>query len=290
MEMDTQICLLLAAERSGTHLLRSMLSTVPEVAAPGEICNAAQDPAGAGKLSFLKFRECACRADSQFFYPSLAAQETLLDRYCDFVRRNTGNSMVVLDVKYSHVLNFNAFWWDYLEAPFLLQYARKHRFKIIHLVRRKVYRTAVSGLYAQVSGVWRAQSSDQLNAVQITVDRRKLDKRARQIVHQISLFEKWLHRCDFIDVTYEDLTAAPENSLSRLREFLGLRTGFSSSPGFIKTTPPLEEAVLNLSEISELLDLDWSDVRGRLMRRLPTSSERIPRRPSRQQFAGKSRA
>src|SRR5436305_3715418 len=107
--MNAQICLLLAAERSGTHLLRSILSTAPGVVAPGEICNAAQQPSGTGKLSFLSFRERICRSDSQFFFPSLPVQKTLMDRYCDFVRRsNKSSTIVVLDVKYSHVHNFNS--------------------------------------------------------------------------------------------------------------------------------------------------------------------------------------
>lgn len=266
--MSPQICLLLAAERSGTHLLRSILSTAPNVAAPGEICNAAQQPSGAGKLSFFKFRERVCSSDSQFFFPSLTIQKTLMDRYCDFVRHsNQGNAIVVLDVKYSHVHNFNSFWWDFVEAPYLLQYARKNRFKIIHLIRRKVYRTAVSGLYAQASGVWRARSPEELKHVQITASRRKLDKRAKQIVHQIELFERWLHRCEGIEITYEDLTEDTDPLLGRLREFLALESKFENSPGFLKTTPPLEEVILNLNEISDVLDLDWRDAHTLLARR-----------------------
>jgi LPS sulfotransferase NodH len=265
--MSAQICLLLAAERSGTHLLRSILSTAPEVAAPGEICNAAQQPSGAGKVSFLKFRERACRSDSQFFFPSLSVQKTLMDRYCDFVSRsNRGSAIVVLDVKYSHVHNFNSFWWDFIEPPFLLQYARKNRFKVIHLIRRKVYRTAISGLYAQASGVWRARSPEELKHVKITVERQKLDRRARQIVHQIALFERWLHRCDGIEITYENLTEDADPLLVQLRDFLALESEFANSPGFLKTTPPLEDVIINLNEISDVLDLDWKDAHARFAR------------------------
>jgi LPS sulfotransferase NodH len=276
--MNTQICLLLAAERSGTHLLRSMLSTAPDVDAPGEICNAAQQPSGAGKFSFLKFRERACRLDSQFFFPSLPVQKTLLDQYFDFVRNsNEKTSMVVLDVKYSHVHNFNAFWWDLVEPPYLLQYARKNRFKIIHLIRRKVYRTAVSGLYAHASGVWRARSPEELKHVQITADRPKLDKRVRQIVYQIALFERWLHRCDAMQISYEDLTENADPLLLRLRDFLALETQFENAPGFLKTTPPLEEVILNLSDISDVLDVDWNDAHEKLARRRSTAPERKER-------------
>jgi LPS sulfotransferase NodH len=274
--MNTRICLLLAAERSGTHLLRSILSTAPEVAAPGEICNAAQQPSGAGKLSFLKFREGACRADNRFFFPSLPVQKALMDRYCDFVRRsNKSSSVIVLDVKYSHVHNFNAFWWDFLEAPYLLQYARKNGFKIIHLIRHKVYRTAISGLYAEASGVWRAQSSEELKHIQITADRRKLDKRAKQIVHQIALFRRWLHRSDCIEIAYEELAERPDRLLLRLRDFFALDSQFANRPGFIKTTPPLQDVILNLGDISEILDLDWKEAHVRFTKRrlsLPNGS------------------
>jgi hypothetical protein len=115
--------------------------------------------------------------------------------------------------------------------------------------------------------VWRARSPEELKHVQITASRRKLDKRAKQIVHQIELFERWLHRCEGIEITYEDLTEDTDPLLGRLREFLALESKFENSPGFLKTTPPLEEVILNLNEISDVLDLDWRDAHTLLARR-----------------------
>jgi hypothetical protein len=97
-------------------------------------------------------------------------------------------------------------------------------------------------------------------------DRRKFDKRVRQIVHQIALFERWLHRCDGIEMPNEDLIENADPLLVCLRDFPALETQFANNPGLLKTTPPLEEGSLNRSEISDVLDLDWRDAYDWLIR------------------------
>jgi LPS sulfotransferase NodH len=259
--MEAEVCLLLAVERSGTHLLRSLLGNARGVVAPGEICNATIPHNRSSKTSFFHYREQMCRENPEFFFPTEPVQRKLLDGFVDSLRAShSGKKLIVLDVKYAHVHNFNFFWWDPLEKPYLIQYAKKKRLKILHLVRRKAYRTAISGFYANQTGVWRAKSEEDIRQIRVTVDPGRLEKKARAIARSISRFEDWLSECPHLQIDYEDLTENRVTALESLRSYLGLKQPIADEPGFVKTTPPLEDTVENFSEIEDLLDIDWRRV------------------------------
>ncbi|HEX3429328.1 MAG TPA: sulfotransferase [Rhizomicrobium sp.] len=260
--MGAEVCLLLAVERSGTHLLRSLLGNVRAVVAPGEVCNATIPHNRTANSSFFRYREQACLADHELFFPTEPVHRRLLDGYLDFLRSSyAGKKLIVLDVKYAHVHNFNFFWWDPLEKPYLVQYAKRNGLKVLHLVRRKVYRTAISGFYANESGVWRAKSEHETKLIRIAVDRERLEKKARAIARSIARFEDWLSDCPHLEIAYEELTENRDASLASLQSYLGLKHPIADAPGFVKTTPPLEETIENFGEIESLLDLDWRDLR-----------------------------
>jgi len=259
--MGTQICLLLAVERSGTHLLRSLLGNVRGVVAPGEICNATVPHNRDANASFFRYRKQACLEDPELFFPTEPVQRRFLNGYIDFLRSSySGKKLIVLDVKYAHVHNFNFFWWDPLEKPYLIQFAKRQRLKILHLVRRKVYRTAISGFYANETGVWRAKSEQETRQIRITIDPEKLRKKALALSRSIARFEDWLSGSPHLQIDYEDLTENRENVLQSLQSYLGLKREIADEPGFVKTTPPLEDSIENFSEIEPFLDLDWKSV------------------------------
>jgi LPS sulfotransferase NodH len=256
-----EICLLLAAERSGTHLLRSLLANVRGVAAPGEICNATVVQNRTAKSSFFRYRQQACLEDHEFFFATEPVQRKLLDGFTGHLRSAyAGRTLLVLDVKYTHVHNFNFFWWDPLDCPYLLQYAKRSRLKIVHLIRREVYRTAISGFYANETGVWRARSEQETRQIRIVVDPDKLQKKAGLVARTIGRFDDWLSRIPHLQVDYEDLLENREAVLRSLQSYLGLKHEIADQPGFVKTTPPLEDSIENFSEIEPLLDLDWKSV------------------------------
>jgi LPS sulfotransferase NodH len=259
--MEADICLLLAAERSGTHLLRSLLANARGVVAPGEICNATVPQNRNAPTSFFRFRKQSCLEDPELFFPTEPVQRRLLDSFVDSLRSSyPGNALVVLDVKYAHVHNFNFFWWDPLEIPYLLQYAKRKPLKILHLVRNKVYRTAISGFYAHKTGVWRAKSEDQTKQIRISIDPSRLQSKAVLLARTIARFNSWLSRCPHLQISYEALTEDRSATLQLLQRYLELEHEISDSPGFVKTTPPLEEFVENYPEIVPLVDVDWTEI------------------------------
>lgn len=260
--MTTQICLLFAAERSGTHLLRSILGKAPGVLAPGEVANVRALSSRTEETSFLKFRKERWLSAPENFFATSEMQGALLDNYFDHIRNTyAAQKYVVLDVKYSHVHNFNAGWWDPSSRPFLIEYARERRIKAIHLVRTKVYRTAISQLYTQESGVWRAESEAAVKTVQTEIARARLERRARAIAHSIFLFERWLSQCDQMKIIYEVLSASRAPALAALKDFLGLEEDFQAEPKFVRTTPPYDQSITNYKEIADLVDVRLAQFR-----------------------------
>jgi len=275
MKSEPDICLLLAAERSGTHLLRSLLANVNGVAAPAEICNATVPNNRSAKSSFFAYRKQALLSDPELFFPTEPVQRQFLDGFLAHIRgENPKRSLVVLDIKYAHVHNFNFFWWDPLETPYLLQYAKWKRLKVLHLVRSKVYRTAISGFYAHQTGVWRAKTEQETRQIRITIDPQRLEKKAQSLARTIERFEAWLSHCPHHHISYESLSDNRAETLQRLGEYLGLAEPIADDPGFVRTTPVLEESIENFSAIESLVDLDWTVV-SKPVRRAKLSAQRL---------------
>lgn len=261
-----EICILLAAERSGTHYLRSMLEKIPSVVAPGEVCNTASGDIRTSSTSFLRFRANAAIADQKFFYPTLEIQTELVDNYLQYVRASHLNKRyVVLDIKYSHIHNFNSFWWDIVSPPFLLNYAIRKRLRVIHLLRYKPFRTVISGIYARKSGVWRTTNKQYIPSMKITIDRAKLESRTFQLIKTIGFYTEWLKNSRHATISYEKLVSETETTLAELRDFLGLTRDIPPGSEFVRTTPPYEQSIENFAEISDLVDIDLNAAREKYL-------------------------
>jgi LPS sulfotransferase NodH len=262
MTTDTKSCVLLvAAERSGTHLLRSLLENTGVISAPAEICNASANTSKPYPLSFFAFRHRLVTTDPSLLEPTDEHQRLIIEKYIAFLHEKfPSSSIVVCDIKYAHVHNFNSFWWDFSIRPFLLGYAREKRLRIIHLVRRKVYQTAISTAYAKQSGVWRATQPDQLSSIKISVDLRELERRVGDLRKTFRLFKGWLMGCNVAEIHYEDLVGEDQNKyLQVLADFLGLDREIRYQPQFIKTIRSHQDSISNFDEIERLLEKDISD-------------------------------
>ena len=81
MSGKVDIGLLVANERSGTHLFRSLIASSKLVMAPGELCNAGGGLASADDFSFFSYRYNATLDNNTFIYPNIESTRELLDGY-----------------------------------------------------------------------------------------------------------------------------------------------------------------------------------------------------------------
>lgn len=261
-----KICLLLAAERSGTHFLRSMLAQAPGVAAPVEICNPTLPDITTSPTSYLTYKANAIKLDERFSYLTSHVQTELLNNYITHIRSIYNNKKyVILDIKYSHVHNFQPAWAEFVDRPFILNYAIQKHVKIIHLVRHKPYRNIISNFFAEKSGIWHltenAANNRIVNSFKINVDRAALEAKALRLCETINLFGKWLSGCDVATISYEDLSNETAKCLARLRDHLGLGADIPAHSQYMKSTPPYSETIVNYSEIADLIDLELSEIK-----------------------------
>lgn len=261
MPMNSQslpeISLLLAAERSGTHFLRSMLRNLSRVATPVEICNPATGDVRTAPSSFLRFCASARATDEKFCYSTPEIQTEMLDRYFDIVRTSYPRKKnIILDVKYAHLHNFNPARCEFLSCPFLLRYAIDRNMKIIHLVRRKAYRTIISYMYAAETGVWHVRTPGQPPCAKVRINLPTLQERTLRLCQTIGLVEHWLKGARKLTIQYETLTADTEACLASVGHFLGLDVSISARTIFVKSTPPYAQAIENFAEVRDLIDID----------------------------------
>jgi len=254
---------LLAAERSGTHFVRSLVQNTGFIFAPGEVCNANADASEHNPLSFFQFRADAVRKLPELALPTPSNQYELLDLYFNSLSDCAPKSQrFMCDIKYSHIHNFNNFWWDLFSVPFLLDFARRRSVSIVHLVRRKIFQTAVSELYASQSGVWRTEHAPDVVMNQIFVDLPALKRKARTLSFNINLMNEWLCGCRHIVVSYESLSGDPIRAVNEILAFLGLGEVASVHSDYQKTTPSYNIAIKNYDEVEPFLNIDLDTVQN----------------------------
>ncbi|MBW6396501.1 hypothetical protein KPL78_01525 [Roseomonas sp. HJA6] len=253
-----RLFLLLAAERSGTHLFRSILTANRAAFAPGEVANAAASGDAESDTNFFAFCRERLLDEPRLFVPSQPHTRQLLDAYFGHFRARAaslGRSAAVCDIKYGHVINFSGGWWDMISAPYLLEWARQSDVGIIHLVRRNVAQTCISNLYAQHTGVWRTRNPTELAVMPMQVARRRLEADIGRMTRVIDLFRGWVKPCRHCEIHYEDLLDGLSPSWRALRGFLGHPLDRIASD-FLKTTPAYEEIIENHGEIADLLEVE----------------------------------
>ena len=158
IEPDTAFAVI-ACQRNGTHLLRHILNSNPAIAVLGET------------FSHAKYFMCWHNFVGNLpdgCYPPLTRPDTmmLVDHYIHAIKRDVHvNSdcyggpkpqlkLIGLDVKYEHIRCVEPLYSDLRSRPFLFDYFRDRRVRILHLIRRNVVQTAISIIIANMRKVW----------------------------------------------------------------------------------------------------------------------------------------
>ena len=251
--------ILLAHERSGTHLLRSIVDANGAGQGLEEIANAAIAQPG-DLVGFFAFQR---RYRAQFpdrFVPNVENTIHLLNNYLDHLLwPGTGRAPpLILDIKYAHVVNFAGGWWNPFWRPALFSVAAERGMPILHLVRRKVFHTAVSGIYAGATGAWVVTAPEQRGRQRITIARENLIAQARAIRDTVILARGWIADLCPVEMWYEELLDPASPSWRAYAAHCRAPITAIATP-FIKAIPGFAEVVENLGEIEDLLEIGVDD-------------------------------
>jgi LPS sulfotransferase NodH len=246
--------ILLAATRSGTHFLRSVLTANGAAFAPAEVANAGSARPDAAALSFFAYRRKMQGQDPSLSVPTADATRRLLSGYFETFRQaaaERGAPAALCDIKYTHVVNFAAGLWNPLRPPALMTWAARERVGVIHLVRRDAAAACLSRLYARATGVWRTTDPAALRHSRIRVDRAALAEEVEAERALVALARTWLADCPHVEVATEELFVGDSPAWKALRRMLDHPIPELRSP-FLKTTPPPALAIENFDEVADL--------------------------------------
>jgi LPS sulfotransferase NodH len=254
MPASPPLFILLAATRSGTHFLRSVLAANGAAFAPEEVANAGEQDPEAAEMSFFAYRRKMQAEDPSLCTPTREATRRLLSGYFAAFRQRAaerGATAAVCDIKYTHVVNFAGGLWNPLRAPLLMAWAAREGVGFIHLVRRDPAATCLSRLYARATGVWRTTDPAALGQARIRLDRAAFAAEVAAERALVALARSWLAEAPHVEVVTEELSDGRSPSWSTLRRLLGHPIPELRSP-FLKTTPPPALAIENFDEVADL--------------------------------------
>lgn len=252
--------ILLASERSGTHLLRSIVNANGAGYALDEVANAAS-ARPENTIEFFGFRRLYHRSFPDRVVPDVENSLHLLGCYLDNVALQVAPGAphpIILDIKYGHIANFAAGWWNPLEPPALFHLAAERGLPVIHLVRRRVAETAISGLYATASGVWKARTTGERSSLRLPIPRAQLIAEAVRIRAFVALARRWIAGVTVAEMRYEELLDVASPSWQAFSAACEAPVTRIETP-WVKAIPRHEDAIENHAEIADLLTRDIDD-------------------------------
>ncbi|HYF07448.1 MAG TPA: hypothetical protein VD970_07495, partial [Acetobacteraceae bacterium] len=128
----------------------------------------------------------------------------------------------------------------------------------IHLVRRKVARTALSDAFALATGQWKLTAPEQRVARRITLERAALLAQVGMLRRQVAMARGWLHGLDVVEMRYEELLDADSPSWRSFAAACGAPVRRIETR-YVKAIPDPAAVLANAGDVADLLDRDLDD-------------------------------
>jgi hypothetical protein len=265
MSEHPKICFIIGNQRSGTNLLRDILTTNDGMSMAGEVITPSPHPfcwynflerSGAGVKGPEGWDEACALVDDWM----ADLQGRMLGRW-ENGSTKSANGWVGADVKYNQLRAIAPIYWELTEIPFLLHYIMSRYGFVIHTRRRNTIKLVLSAMIAEQSGLWHTSRSQSFD--------RKFEINVEECVLRVE--KAWMEEQEFlrlsagvqtIECVYEDLvenlpsekTQSPETGLygplANVHKQLGLQGGFSPVIGFKKVvSQPYGEIVSNFGAL-----------------------------------------
>ncbi len=245
------IGVLLARQRSGTGALGSILGRHPGLAYVGEVLHPNPERASVGEVlepgirsedvNFFRYLARDPGRLEGFCDPNLRAEG--IERYLDWLEERFHPRIPVIDVKYRSLHHWNCGWQGALERPWLIRHCRQKRLPVIHLKRKNLLETYVSGHLAEINQVWHAKSHDEMTTRSMEIDIANLTGWLDETAREVGLVDSWLEGARALaDIDYAELFdakgAADRSVMRRIKRCFKLEQHFPDlTPAFVKQAP-----------------------------------------------------
>ena len=247
---------LIAKQRSGTNYLRSLLVSTGKFFDCDEVVHPQGcDPLGPENFNYLRFHHMLLEEKPELWLPSYENQQEVFYRYLEFVEKNTPqDKLLIIDVKYNAVHNFNSVWQSPLSMPFLLTMLNELDIPIIHLVRKNIFRCYVSELAASVSGLYLLKESRRPILSKVTIEASKIIEELRNRKEEIDWFRRHIDCCKYkLELQYEDFSDSAEmfikNVKPQLESFLNIALPSYAQSSVYRIIGDAREIIDNYDEV-----------------------------------------
>ena len=245
--------MLLGHERAGTNLLKNILNTSAGFRCEGEVCKIETEEERSSARNFFNYRLLEIKREPKFAFPIRANQDELIRGYLARLGELNGRCQyTIVDVKYSHLHNFNIFWTSNSARPHLLEFAHANDIRVVHLYRKQALLAVLSNELAIERRVWNTSSKEKLEDRRIVVS---LDRVLRDTTKLFEWQMEMKEHCsglDHLELTYEELMyqgeLAPSTS-EKLSRYFEVDPDWDPNPSLLKVSPPPEQFVVNLDEL-----------------------------------------
>ncbi|MCG6870479.1 MAG: sulfotransferase [Gammaproteobacteria bacterium] len=232
--------MVLGSQRTGSTLIRTSLDSHPSIRCYGEI-----------------FLMPGIGPDSYPYYVSqsrdrkvkdLVFRRRLVRKFLHELYNNDIFDAVGFKFMYSQAKRF-----PYRRAPTVVDYAREHGVRIIHVIRENALKTLISRINARNTGIYHVKGESQKGA-RITIPTKTLLNELTRIKSEDNHWATVFAENPYLLVHYEDFVESPEMISGKMLRFLGFDDDIElTSPHKKVITSGLDEVIENYNDVRRAL-------------------------------------
>jgi hypothetical protein len=258
--------ILLARQRSGTHALRSVLGSHPEIFCFDEVFSIwtkddrnpywkeFERPIAAA--NFFNFVETYARDDLSRLLPTRHGE--LFERFFEHLRGLASEPHLVVDVKYNSTHFFTP-PFQQLGSSYFLDLVVEHGLRVLRVTRKNYLRYAVSTAKARAADRYHARTGGAPGDAPVTLDPRAVLRTLERCEAEDAALDGHFRRYPhLLEHDYAEIFPGGEPVgdafLRAFAGWLGVAPTFAPAPSFPKQSAlPLAETIENFDEIAAAL-------------------------------------
>jgi len=250
--MNSQPIIVVAKQRSGTTVFRRTLDKTAvfedfkEVFHPDLVRKEA-------KASFHLYKQQWIAKDISKSIVSAENQKELFEAYLEHLGGLSNCPFYLIDIKYNIWHHLNWFWQDSFSKPYLVDLVREKQVKVIHIIRKNVFKQTISLQRAMQTKLW--QLSNQLNAKseRLYINPESCINMMNNSINNMEVFRKYFkHYDNYLELFYEDIyknNKINTNTVLKLNQFLNHDFEIDTRLPLKKIINDLNQVVTNKAEL-----------------------------------------
>ena len=246
--------LLIAKQRSGTHLLQSLLSSLPYFSSHDEVFH--QNGIKSNK-NYFNFRRDRFKENPDLSIPTIENIKHLFDSYFDFLGNSATTDYCITDIKYNSVSHFVPIWHSPVKQPTLITLAKQNSLPIIHLVRENVLEAYASMLLARKNKQYAKYRDKSLKFTTININPQTIVCELQNRLKEIDFFRSYLDNYKYsCYIKYSEILEDQSLSKSvkdKIKLLLKVNIQEKNYTPYAKMAPTLEEMIENYDEVLDIL-------------------------------------